>query len=138
MITAAVHQAVYDKLTGDASLMADITGVYSAMVQPADPGAVSDFPYITFDVVSTVPNDTDEAIGSRDVFRVHLWWRGRNQKARRLVVDKIRAAMPRDGLTVAGGTNVNCAFQSFTELPDPDGKTVHSIVQFRTELHDIT
>ncbi len=137
MISEALHEAIYDALTGSAALMAEIVAVYSDVPEPSDSGADSDFPFVTFDEESSQPNDTDDTIGVFTTFRVHLWSRTNSSHARKAIEDLVRPVFDRNTFTVAGGTTVTCEFTGKTGFPDPDGKTYHTIFRFRVTMNDI-
>ena len=53
---AELQQAIYDALTGDATLMALITGVYADIEPPNLPEANTDFPYVVIGQDSLSPD----------------------------------------------------------------------------------
>lgn len=135
MRTAELQQAVYDRLTGDANLMAAITGVYTTAPQSSEPEEDTAFPYVTINLVGVRnDDDKDENAISADV-DIHLWARSQSALAWRDIADMIYDRMHRCDLSVTGANVIECDFQSRIDMQDPHSLRTWHVVQTFTVLY---
>lgn len=131
MNSAALQQAVYDRLTGDATLMAMVVGVYTNPPQADDSADASAFPYLTLGPFVMTPYDTKDTDGQVALVDVHIWSRGTSDLAWRQIADRIYLTLQKHELTVSGTDVLDCRFDGQTDFDDPDGLTHHAVLTFR-------
>lgn len=116
--------AVYAKLTGDATLMSKITGVYDHPTPDARP------PYITIEVKSR-----DASVMQSDAWEheltLHVWSTARGAKEAQDIMDRLRDLLHHGTLTLSSGTLSGIVQEDAYVLLDPDGLTRHGICRFR-------
>lgn len=132
MNSAALQQAVYDRLDGFAALttLLGTAGIRTRVTQPAEPEDTAPFPYVTFELPSITPFDTKTDNGGRAIIRCHVWSRSQSELTRRAVEDQLYAALHLYDLPISGVSTMICRFDTKTEFDDPDGVTNHGIVDF--------
>ena len=135
MITNAVQQAVYDRLTGYSAVSSAITGVYTKAPQSTTPESPTPFPYITLGSVSVTPEDTKDNNGAQVLVDVHLWSRDTPVTWRAILSD-IYAALHHYALPVTGANVIDCRLDSSVDFADPeDAETWHAVQTFRVSYY---
>ncbi len=129
MNLAEVQQALHARLT--AQVGAQVTGVYTRAPDPQDAAKSSGYPYITLGPLVAGPNDTKTNTGGTVAAQVHIWARTRSALSWRRLHDETYEALHRYDLPVTGANVIDCLFENSNDLPDPDGKTTHVVMQFR-------
>ena len=120
-----LQQAIFTALTGDAPLMAMITGVHDHVPQDTA------FPYVT------VGGGTVRAWGAAGVDGVeatlilHAWSRSRGRKEVKQIMGEIHRIVHDADLTVTGHALVWLRFAFSETLLDMDGLTNHGFMRFR-------
>ena len=121
-----MQKAIWAKLTGDAPLMAKITGVFD---QPPQ-GEV--FPYIVIGE-DTAEEWGDDAESGFDVeSAIHVW--GRSHRGRSEVKGiqaDIHRLLHRQLLTVTGAHTIETETVLTESFRDPDGLTYHGVTRIR-------
>lgn len=120
-----IQKAIYDALTGDATLMGKIEGVYDHVPQNES------FPYVSIgkDTASDFSGNTFDGVNA-DVM-INTWARGAGRKECKEIMAEIYRVLHNASLTVTGFTLVLLQFDfSDTEL-DPDGETYHGVQRFK-------
>ena len=131
-MTWATQKAVYGALTGDAALMARITGVYDQTPQAGT------FPYLVIGDGVTEPWDADTEEGSTVVLVVHAWDRShRGRKAIKEIQGEVRRILHRQKMTVEGSATVGCDMESTDSFMDADGMTFHGVQRFSLTIETI-
>ena len=131
MNEAALQQCIYTALTGNAALMALITGVYADVQQPNLPENDSDFPYVTIgnDVLTAWDTNTD--FGASASCQIDVWSRQNNFMEAKAVGSAINNALHYQPLTITGSHHVQTRVESATYTPDPDGHTKRGMLLVR-------
>ncbi|MDZ5077868.1 DUF3168 domain-containing protein [Nesterenkonia sp. HG001] len=62
-----IQAAIYQALTGDAELMAEVTGVYDHVPKNTE------FPYISIGETTVTPGGAHDRFGSRSTITIHGW-----------------------------------------------------------------
>lgn len=122
----ALQQAIYSKLTGDATLMAAVSGVFDAVEQDYD-----QFPYVTIGEDTAAEWDGDDFVGSEATVVIHVWSREEGRKECKIIQGYVEDALHRQTLSISGYNSVDCVREFAETLLDPDGRTRHGIQQFR-------
>lgn len=133
MNSANLHQAVYTRLAGFTALTSQLgsVGVQSQVPQPDDAGNASAFPYVTFSFPDLSPWDTDDIDGIDATLRVHVWSRSQSDLTWKRIVDSVYDCLHKYQIPIAAANTVDCLFTSSTVMDDPDGITLHGVVEFR-------
>lgn len=126
-----LQQAIYDRLTGYADLMAIATAVYDHVPQDAV------FPYVVIGEDIANPHSVDDSLDTDHVLTVHAWSRYRGEKETKQIQQATYAALHREPLTVASSVYVDCEIESQETFLDDDGLTQHGVQRFRVLLDDI-
>jgi len=126
-----LQRAIYDKLTGDASLMALIDGVYADVQQPLDAGSDAPFPYVTIGSDSLSSWDSKTFLGTEALCQIDIWSRANNFLEAKAIGSAIVDALHHQPLTITGGSHVLTVQQSSVYSKDPDGHTKRGMLMFR-------
>lgn len=121
-----IQKAVYAKLTGDATLMSKVTGVFDAVPQNQA------FPYIVIGDATEVPWDhMGGKRGHETTMALHIWSRYNGFAEALGILADVNRLLDRAALAVTGFATVQCAYEWSTTLRDPDGITRHVPVRYR-------
>jgi hypothetical protein len=119
-----LQKAVYAQLTGDATLMAKVTGVFDAV--PDDQA----FPYVTIGDETETGFNAFSKTGKAVVLTLHVWSQYRGFKQADEILVRINELLDGAALTVTGYTSTAMQFMSSEHLRDPDGLTRHVVARF--------
>lgn len=136
MKSAALQQAIYDRLTGFPAVNDAVVGIYTTTPQAAESEDADAFPYITIDFANTAPFDTKTDDGANTLVDVHIWSRSRSSLTWRAISDGIYSALQKHELAVTGADLIECRFDASVEFDDPDGVTSHHVSTFRVTYFD--
>jgi len=120
-----VQKAVYSKLTGDATLIAKVTGVFDAV--PDDQA----FPYIAIGDETETGFSAFSKIGKEVILTLHLWSQYQGFKQADEILVRVNELLDGAALTVTGYASTAMQFVSSEHLRDPDGITRHVVARFR-------
>jgi hypothetical protein len=120
-----LQKAIYQKLTGDASLMALVTGIYDRLPQHTD------FPYIAIGESSGSDWSTKTTSGADQNLTLHIWSREGGRKEAAAIMERIHALLHDQAMTIEGQALVMSRFISSNILLDDDGWTYQGIMRFR-------
>lgn len=140
MNTTALQQAVYSRLAGFTDLTSKLgtSGILSRFPSPSEPEDTAAFPYVVIELPSLLPFDTKTSDGVEAIVGLHVFTRNNSDLVNRAVPDAVYDALHKYALTIAGAATVNCTFRNRVDnMPDPDGITAHSVVQFTITYDDI-
>ncbi|WTW96605.1 DUF3168 domain-containing protein [Streptomycetaceae bacterium NBC_01309] len=122
-----LHRAVYARLTGDAELMAVVTGVWDHIPEDAE------CPFIQLGEVVETPDNRHGGFGRQSVLTLHTWSKYRGYgEARAIVAHQVRL-LDHQPLTIAGHHHIATRYE-FAQLltdPEPPGDLRHGITRFR-------
>lgn len=111
------QKAVYEKLTGDTTLMAMITGVFDHVPER------SEFPYVTVGDIRANDNSVKAAQGYQLDLNINVYSRGKGRKEVLEIMSKIQEVLVGQSLTVVGGSHVSTRFLSQGTSLAKDGFT---------------
>ena len=120
-----VQKAAYATLTGDAALMAKVTGIFDAV--PDDRA----FPYVTIGDETETGFNAFSKIGKVVVLTLHVWSQYQGFRQADEILVRINEVLDGAALTVTGYALVAVQFVSSEHLRDPDGITRHVVARFR-------
>jgi len=121
----AVQTAVYDRLTGDPTLMALVDAVNDQVPENAA------FPYVAIGEDTAVDFGTKSEPGQELTLTLHAWSRAHGRKQVKDILARVHALLHEQALPVSGFSHVLTRF-AFTEtFRDPDGLTQHGVARYR-------
>jgi len=132
---SVVQQAVYEKLSNDVDLNAQIVGVYDAVPQLEQPD--NEFPYVTIgeDVHTTI--DTDTELMNSVSITVHVWSRFDGRSEAKKIQGLIYNALHRANLTYTGFKFVTITQTQSQTMMDADGHTRHGVQTFNLMIEEL-
>ena len=133
-----LQAAIYDTLTGDAALMALITGVYADVQQPNLPEDDSDFPYVVIGQDNLSPFDTKTDNGASALCQIDVWSRQNNLTEAKAVGSAVYNVLQKGSLTITDAEHVLTRSESAVYSKDPDGQTKRGMLMFRVMYDEIT
>ena len=127
----AVQDAVLTALRGDAALRA----LVGTRIWDTPPGPSSTFPCVTLGEGQTIPQ---RSLGCFDAaehfFRVHVWSREVGYPQCKRIAEAVHRVLHEAEIAVSGFTLIDMAQENSVFMRDPDGKTSHSVLEFRALL----
>lgn len=129
-----IQSAIYTALTGDATLMALIQGVYDDVPQSAASETSSDFPFVVIGEDDFISWDTDTETGHEGTLNIHVWSRYRGKYETKQIFGAIYNALNRQDLTLTNFWLIDIQYDSSDSFVDPDGFTRHGVIKFLVKL----
>lgn len=126
-----LQKAIYNKLTGDATLMSLIDGVYADVEQSLDSGSDVPFPYVTIGSDNLLPWDSKTFLGTESLCQIDVWSRSNNFLEAKSIGSAITNALHQQPLTIQDADHVMTVQQSSVYSKDPDGHTKRGMFMFR-------
>ena len=123
--------ALVTALKADATLMADIVGVYDVPPQESDSGSSTAFPFVSIGSVVLTGLDTSTVHGFSGVCRLHTWSAHRGRKECKTVQGLIYDALHQTPLTVTGFNNFYLARETTDSTQEIDTRLIHGICEYR-------
>lgn len=119
----AVQKAIHQVLSGDASLMALIDGVYDFV--PAD----TQYPYVTLGDSRVQDHSTVGVQGFRQTLAVHIYSRARGRKEVTDIMARIYELLHETTPAADGHSITNIRFLASNIRLEKDGLTLHGAMQ---------
>lgn len=132
-----LQRAIYAALTGDAALMALVTGVHVDVQQPNLPEDAAAFPYVVMGQDNITSWDTKSDNGGNALCQIDVWSRQNNLLEVKAIGSAIHAALHMQPLTITGAEHVLTAVETSTYSKDPDGHTKRGMVMVRVLYDEI-
>jgi hypothetical protein len=122
-----VQAAVYARLTGDAALMALITGVYDYVPEDVV------FDYVHIGESTEIPSNRHGGFGRETGITLHVWSKYRGHSRGLRIAARITELLDHRPLTIAGLHHVSTRFEFSQTLtdPEPPGDIRHIPMRFR-------
>jgi hypothetical protein len=120
-----MQKAVYTALSGDATLTAMISGVFSHVPQDTA------FPYIKFDNIIAKDWSTKSNLGIQATLPIHIFSRGRGDKEALNIAAEVKRVLDDAGLSMTGCTMVSLKFSDVKVSELSDGVTWQAVTGFR-------
>jgi hypothetical protein len=124
-----LQQAIYNALTGDATLMGMVQGVHDHVPQGAA------FPYVTVGEGSARPWRAVGLDGVETTLILHVWSRERGRKQAKQIMAEIHRILDDADLTLSGHVLVSLRFEYSHTVLDADGVTYHGIARYHAMIH---
>ena len=123
----ALQKAIYNRLIGDAGVLAALGGarVYD------DVPARKEFPYVTFGSAIERDWSTGTEAGKEHVLTLNVWSRAHGRKESDDVLEAARVALHDVVLTLDGHRLVNLRHEVSDVRRDSDGETYNGSARFR-------
>jgi len=134
MTLLAMHslwQAIYDKLSNDSILMAEISGIFD----PAPEG--QDLPYLTIGEGNATDWSAKDFSGQEHVIDVHIWSGHQGGGQIRALADQVASLLADQDLILNGHQLVGLKFIFFENFFDENGEVRHGILRFRAKTIQI-
>lgn len=122
--------AIYGRLTGDATLMGIVEGVYDDVPQDTA------YPYVVVGEETTINAGTKTKDGVEYTLTIHVWSRYRGLKQAKQIMERIYELLHNYDLTVSGASLVNLRQEFSATFVDADGLTRHGVIRFRAMVFD--
>jgi len=124
----AIAEAVGLKLTGDAPLMALITGVFDFRGIPANQA----FPYVTIGEETETDDSTFDTLGYEDTLMLHIWSIQPGAQECRLILKNLNRLLNHQPLALANMSHVGTWYELALTMDDPaDTRITHMPVRYR-------
>jgi hypothetical protein len=128
-----VQQALYDRLTGDAVLMATLTGVYDYTPEE------DNYPFLVIGEATETPDNRHGGFGRQTLVTLHVWSKYRGYTQALTIGARVTALLDHQPLTITGLDHIVTRFEFSQTLtdPEPTGDIRHLVLQYRivTEQH---
>ncbi|MGA5374245.1 DUF3168 domain-containing protein [Streptomyces griseoincarnatus] len=128
-----VQAAVYARLTGDATLMALIRGVFDFVPEP------DAYPYVVIGEATEVPDNRHGGFGRQTVITLHVWTQSEGHGPGLTIGDRVTELLDHQPLTITGLDHIATRFEFSQTLtdPEPPGNIRHVVLRYRivTEQH---
>lgn len=121
----SIQQAVFAKLTADATLMAMIGDIHDNPDQNTTP------PYITLGDSTSSSDDLLVETGSQETLTLQVWTKDSGFKLVKEIMQRVYAVLHRQPLTVAGTHTVECRCELAETVRETDSETRRGIMRFR-------
>jgi hypothetical protein len=121
----ALQKAIYDRLTGNAALMAIVSGVFDSVPE------AQAFPYITIGDDTAVDFGTHTWKGQNLTITIHSWSMARGRAQVKDIMKRVYDLLHEQLLTMQGHTMFSMRFDFEQTFLDPDGVTYHGLQRFR-------
>lgn len=134
---SGLQKAVFDRISTDPQI-AQIMGQPVAEFFDYVPENTT-FPYINYQLVQSVENDTSTEESFETVFALHVWSTKEGTKETNQILQRIYRLFHNrpDNLVLELYKVVNLQFQVSEVLRDPDGATYHGVIRFRAVLDNL-
>jgi len=128
--TRNLRTAIYQRLTGDSTLMALITGVYD------DVPETTAYPYVVLGDDSDTNYGTKTLDGVQYIINIHAWSRYRGVKEASEILERIYYLLHEYAIVVTGASAIHIRQEFNTVFVDGDGITRHGVIRFRVVIFD--
>ncbi|WOI58604.1 DUF3168 domain-containing protein [Streptomyces fradiae] len=122
-----VQRAVYGRLTGDATLMGLVSGVYDYVPEDVT------WPYVVIGEALEVPENWLGGFGRQTTITVHVWTRARGHSPGLGIAARITELLDHQPLTLDGLHHVATRYEFSQTLtdPEPPGDIRHVVLRYR-------
>lgn len=130
--SAELQKAIYDALVADAG----VTALVSGRIHDMPPPGVR-FPFVSFGPSDTVDEDADCIDARMEVVQLDIWSRAKDGRVEaKRIVDAVKTALHRTAPVMAVNALVGLRVVLTRILDDPDGITVHGVVQVEAHVEE--
>jgi hypothetical protein len=122
-----LQRLLYSTLKADSAVMAIAAGVYDSV--PADPFGSEKTAYISFGPVDASEDDAECISSQRVTVQLDVWSRATGSLECKTLTDLVRKALHRKSLELTENALVDTWVELTRVFKDPDGVTLHGVVQ---------
>ena len=130
MSLGALQTALYERLIGDAALMAIVKLVATQGNQSDDSATSTPFPYITIGGDTSTPRDTKTNFGKSVVVVIDIWSRSVNFLEAKKIGSLVIGLLHHKPMPIIGEQHVMTVHRTETYSIDPDGVTKRGLLMF--------
>lgn len=130
-ISDEVQEAVYERLTGDAALMALVGNRVHEQVPEG-----SAYPYVQIGETFETKDATFDKDGRSVLMWIHVWSQYRGNAQAWSIIGPIGDLLDEHALAVDGALTDSCEVEMTQVTRDPDGKTRHGLIHLRVRLSE--
>ena len=141
MSFAQLQQAIFDALSGDAGLTAQLSTAWgeAAIFSDVPQENASDaayYPFISFGGDYGTPLADKDVTGDNVVSQIDIWTRDGNYTTAKNIAATVRGLLDRQNMVVSGQNHITTSYESSDFSLDPDGSTRRGMLKFRTLLQE--
>ncbi|MBX6361317.1 MAG: DUF3168 domain-containing protein [Acidobacterium ailaaui] len=136
---ATAQQWVYQRLSGDAQLMSQLTGIFDEAAVPE----TQPCPYLVIGQIQELQQDTLSHRHYQQSLPLHVWTEARGMQSIHVLLERLNILLHRpdpqslpDPTSTTGPLIVGCYYEQAEQLQDPDGIHQHLIVTYRLFLEE--
>lgn len=123
-----MQKALYQQLTGNAPLMALVTGIYDRIPQGTP------MPYIVLGDATLHDRSTKTSGGTEQLLTLRVWSREGGRKQAATIMEKVHSLLHEADILVEGQNLISIRFVSSAITLENDGYTYQGQMQFRALL----
>ncbi len=131
LATESLWQAIYDRLSSDSPLMAEISGIFDP------PPEGQDLPYLTLGEGNVRDWSAKDFSGQEHLLDIHIWSGMRGGGQIRSLADQVASLLTDQDLALNGHQLVTLKFIFFENFFDDNGDVRHGILRFRANTIQI-
>lgn len=120
-----IHAAVYEVLSGDATLAGMVSGVWDEVPEGTA------YPYVTIGEDLEQPDNSHDRHGWQTVLTLHVWSKRRGSTEAKRIASRVIALLDHQPLTVDGYHHVVTRYEFSQTLRDPEQHVRHIPIRFR-------
>lgn len=125
-----LQKAAVSELTGDATLMAMVTGVHSHVPQDTV------FPYVAFSTMQASNWRTRTTDGIRATLTLKIFSRYRGSKEALDIIDQIKNVLDNNNASMTGCTMVSLRYNNSNAFQQADGLTWEGNISFHAVIQE--
>nr|BBH90139.1 hypothetical protein KTC_48900 [Thermosporothrix sp. COM3]BBH90204.1 hypothetical protein KTC_49550 [Thermosporothrix sp. COM3]BBH90269.1 hypothetical protein KTC_50200 [Thermosporothrix sp. COM3] len=127
-----IQRALYQRLTGDTTLMNLVKGIFDASSVPD----VQTYPYVTIGEATEVPFHSFQRRGYEATVTLHIWSAAKGFKEAQAILARLNQILDQQSLQLATMTQVGCWYEFSESLNDPEEDVRHMPVRYRIETQE--
>jgi hypothetical protein len=128
-----VQTAIYQKLTGGATLMALVTGVFDFGAVPDDQA----YPFISIGDTTEGPDNTFETRGYEDTVTLHIWDNAKGFKRCQTILAEMNRLLDQQSLALSTHHHVGTQYEFSESLNDSGTDDLrHMPVRYRVQTQE--
>jgi hypothetical protein len=125
--TGQIQEAIYQKLTNDATFMGLVQGVFDMANVPENQA----FPYVTLADTTETQSDTLDTRTYDDTFLLHIWTMTRGFAQAQSILARMNVLLHRQPLSLFSQAHIGTWYLNAQQTEEPDGLTQHVAPRYR-------
>lgn len=126
-----IQEAVYEVLSGDATLDGLVTGVFDEVPEGTA------MPYVTIGEALEQPAGAHDRYGRETVLTLHVWTDTRGFARATEITSRLVSLLDHQPLTISGHHHVVTRYEFSQTLRDPEPHVRHIPIRFRVETEQV-